>query len=153
MTNRYIKLFGSFVALGLIANLIFALPAFVAPQFVVRIFDLGSLDQNVWLRHVGLLLVIISVMYIPAICDPFRYIFIAGLLVAGRLSAGVFFLYLVLFADYPRGFLIIAYTDLGLSIIQAILLFLMLMTGDPRGDLIADRQPAHPSAGHEGGKT
>ena len=53
MTNRYIKLFGFLVALGLIANLIFALPAFVAPQFVVRIFDLGSLDQNVWLRHVG----------------------------------------------------------------------------------------------------
>ena len=139
MTNRYIKWFGVFVGLGLIANLIFAIPAFVAPQSLVRMFGLGSFDQTVWLRNVGVLLVIISVMYIPAIRDPFRYIFISVLLVAGRMSAGVFFLFLVLFADYPNGFLILAYNDLAFSAVQAILLFLMLLAGDPAGDLIADR--------------
>ena len=129
--NKSLFWFRLLVALGGIANLAFAIPALFAPEFLARLIDTGTIDPNVWLRHVGILLIILSSFYIPAIQDPFRYLFNSAALIVGRFSAGVFFLILVLFADYPEAFRLLAANDLIFSTLQAIALFLLLRQQAP----------------------
>lgn len=132
--NKPLFWFRLLVALGGIANLAFAIPAFFMPELLARLIDTGNIDPNVWLRNVGILLIILSSFYIPAIRDPFRYLFNSIALVVGRFSAGVFFLILVLYADYPDAFRLLAVSDLVFSTVQAIVLFLLLRQSN------ADRQ-------------
>lgn len=120
------------VGLGFVVNMTFALPALFAPGFLQGLADFGISNTPYWLQNVGILLIIISVMYIPAIQDPFRYLFISYLLVAGRFSAGVLFLVGILTMNFPSGFRLLAGNDLILSPIQAILLYFTLRAGDPR---------------------
>lgn len=129
--NKPLFWFRLLVALGGIANLAFAIPALFAPEFLAHLIDTGNIDPNVWLRNVGILLIILSSFYIPAIHDPFRYLFNSVALIVGRFSAGVFFLILVLFADYPEAFRLLAANDLIFSILQAIALFLLLRQQAP----------------------
>jgi len=120
------------VAAGGIANLVFAIPAFIYPPLLGEMIDVGAIEQTVWLRNVAILLIIISTFYIPAILDPFRYSFNCIVLIVGRFSAGLFFLVLVVSAGYPSGFLVLALSDLGLSTLQGLLFLLVLRAGDPR---------------------
>ena len=129
--NKPLFWFRLLVAFGGIANLAFAIPALFAPELLARLIDTGNIDPNVWLRNVGILLIILSSFYIPAIRDPFRYLFNSVALIVGRFSAGVFFLILVLFADYPDAFRLLAVNDLVFSILQAIALFLLLRQQPP----------------------
>ncbi len=127
-----LKLFRISLLVGFGVNMLFALPALVAPGFLETLIDVGTTDTTAWLRNVGVLLVIISTMYLAVFQDPFRYIFIAYLAIAGRFFAGCFFLILVLFADHPPGFAVIAGNDLILSLLQAALLYRVLCEGPPR---------------------
>ncbi len=127
-----LKWFRITVGLGFVVNMIFALPALFAPRFLESLLTIGTSNTPYWLQNVGILLVIVSTMYIPAIKDPFRYLFIAYLLVAARFSAGLLFLIGVLAMNYPSGFWVLSGNDLILSTLQAVLLFLMLRVGDPR---------------------
>jgi len=127
-----LKWFRITVGLGFVVNMAFALPALFAPRFLEGLAYWNISNTPYWLQNVGILLVIISVMYIPAIQDPFRYLFISYLLVAGRFSAGVLFLVGILSMNFPSGFRLLAGNDLILSPIQAILLYLTLRAGDPR---------------------
>lgn len=128
-----LKWFRFLVSLGFVANMaLFAIPALFTPRLLESMLDAGTTNTIHWLQNVGILLVIISVMYIPAIRDPFRYLFISILLVAGRFAAGSLFLLGVLFMDYPQGMLALSAGDLGLSTLQAVALYFMLRDGDPR---------------------
>ncbi|MFQ6021414.1 MAG: hypothetical protein ACE5NW_01725 [Acidiferrobacterales bacterium] len=120
------------VGLGFVGNMIFVLPALFAPRYLETLIEVGTTNTLHWLQNVGILLLIITIMYIPAIKDPFRYLFISYLLVAGRFSAGLLFLLGVLFMNYPSGMLVLSGSDLILSSIQAVLLYFMLRDGDPR---------------------
>lgn len=135
---RALKLFRATLVLGFVVNMIFAVPALFTPRLIESMFDVGTTNAPWWLQNVGLLLVIISSMYIPAAIDPFRYIFIAFLAIAGRFSAGLLFLLGVLGMNFPPGFDTLAGTDLILSSVQALLLYYTLQDGDPR--LAADGQ-------------
>jgi hypothetical protein len=129
---RALKWFRITVGLGFLVNMIFALPAVFAPRFLEGLANLGITNTPYWLQNIGVLLLIISVMYIPAIQDPFRYLFIAYLLIAGRFAAGILFLTGLLFMNFPSGFRALAAPDLCLSSIQAILLYFTLRAGDAR---------------------
>ena len=129
---KALKWFRIAVGFGFVVNLIFALPALFAPRFLEGLADWGTSNTVYWLQNVGILLVIISTMYIPAIQDPFRYLFIAFLLVAGRFAAGVLFLLGILTMNFPSGFRLLAGSDLVLSSLQAILLYRTLQAGDPK---------------------
>lgn len=120
------------VELGLLLNLGFALPALFAPRFVETLASYGESNTLYWLQNVGILLIIVTAMYVPVIRDPFRYLYVTVLVVAGRFAAGTLFLFGLLFLDYPDGFGVLAGTDLVLSTIQALLLHRMLNDGDPR---------------------
>jgi|307.fasta_scaffold329888_2 hypothetical protein len=130
---KALTLFRIAVGLGFVINLIFALPALFAPRLLEGWADWGVSNTPYWLQNVGILLVIISTMYIPAIQDPFRYLFISYLLVAGRFAAGVLFLTGLLTMDFPSGFRLLAAGDLTLSTVQAVLLYFTLRAGDPKG--------------------
>lgn len=133
VTPRYLALkgFRLLVSIGLAANLCFALPALFAPRFLESIVDIGASNTPYWLQSAGVLLIIISMMCVPAIRDPFRYLFIACLLIAGRFAAGLLFLIGTLAMAYPDGFLLLAIGDLALSSTQALLLYGVLRDGDP----------------------
>jgi hypothetical protein len=129
---KALKWFRITVALGFVFNLIFALPALFAPRTLEGMLAVGTTNTPYWLQNVGILLVIISTMYLPAIKDPFRYLFISYLLVFARFSAGVLFLVGLMSMNFPSGFWTLSGGDLVLSTIQAVLLYRMLRDGDPR---------------------
>jgi hypothetical protein len=124
-----LNLFRATMIIGFIVNMVFAIPAFFAPRFLEMMFTVGTTDTTAWLRNVGILLMIISTMYIAVYLDTFRNIFVAYLSIGGRFAAGCFFLVGVLFADYPSGFKLLAANDLVLSSIQAVLLYRVLRIG------------------------
>lgn len=127
-----LKWFRGLVGFGFAVNLIFVIPALFAPRLLESMIDVGTTNTPWWLQNVGILLAIVTVMYIPAIKDPFRYLFISYLLVGGRFAAGSLFLLGVLFMNYPEGMTSLALTDLTLSTLQAIALYYTLRAGDPR---------------------
>jgi len=127
-----LRLFRISVEFGFIINMGFVLPALVVPRFFESLGSFGNTNTVHWLQNTALLLAIVTVMYIPAIRDPFRYLFISILVVAGRFAAGTLFLMGVLFMNYPDGMKLLSGTDLVLSSIQTILLYRMLKDGDPR---------------------
>jgi hypothetical protein len=120
------------VEFGFLVNIGFALPALFAPRFLESLSAFGASNSLYWLQNVGILLLIVTAMYIPVIRDPFRYLFISVLVVAGRFAAGSLFLIGLLFLNFPDGFRLLAGMDLVLSSVQALLLHRMLKDGDPR---------------------
>jgi hypothetical protein len=129
---RPLKWFRVTVGLGFGVNMLFALPALFAPRFLEGLLQVGITNTPGWLQNVGILLVIISTMYIPAMRDPFRYLFISYLLIAGRFAAGVLFLSGLLFMNYPSGFWTLALNDLILSPIQALVFYSLLKASGSR---------------------
>lgn len=127
-----IKLFRFLLAVGFVINLAFIIPGLFAPRRLEMLIQVGPTNTVYWLQNVSLLLLIVTTMYLPAIKDPFRYLFVSYLAVAGRFSAGILFTAGVLFMNYPRGMRILAGSDLILSTIQALVLWRMLAAGDPR---------------------
>lgn len=143
MKNRdftALKWFRFMIGVGFVANLLFALPALFVPRLLEGFLEVGTTNTLHWLQNVGILLVIISTMYIPVIRDPFRYIFVTYLAIAGRFAAGVLFLVGVLYMDFPEGMMSLSANDLILSALQAILLFFTLRAGDPRSGQLSTAQ-------------
>lgn len=128
------------IGVGFVANMLFALPALFAPRLLEGFLEVGTTNTRHWLQNVGILLVIISTMYIPVIRDPFRYIFITYLAIAGRFAAGVLFLLGILYMDFPDGMVTLSANDLVLSALQAVLLFFTLKAGDPRSGQLSTPQ-------------
>ena len=106
VTMRYpyytsLRWFRITVGFGFLLNMLFILPALFAPRLLESLVEVGTTNTVHWLQNVGILLAIVTLMYIPAIWDPFRYLFISFLLVGGRFSAGLLFLLGVLSMNYP----------------------------------------------------
>ena len=78
--------------LGILPNLYFAFPALFYPEYAVKKRYLLPGSETVWLRNAGLLIFIITAYHVIAAIDPERFIVIAWATVAGRLSAGLYFL-------------------------------------------------------------
>lgn len=129
---RALHWFRRLVGLGLALNLLFIVPGLLAPRLLEAWGDFGITNTPHWLQNTALLLAIITVLYIPVIRDPFRYLFVSFAVVGGRFAAGVLFLFGLLFLDYPQGMLVLAGSDLTLSALQAVALQRMLADGDPR---------------------
>jgi hypothetical protein len=122
--NSYAKWFGRLVWLGILGNLLFGLAGLFAPDFLFSTFKLEPAVPTIWTRDAGLFLIMLSLFYIPAALNPYRYRVNAWLLVIGRLAFAVFWLWGVFFSDFPREYLPFGLTDLSLGIIQGIFLVL-----------------------------
>ncbi len=105
------------VGIGLVANLLFIVPGLFAPRYLESLYAFG---------------VTITVLYIPVIRDPFRYLFVTFTVVVGRFAAGALFLLGVAFMDYPSGMAVLGSVDVVLSSLQGFALYRMLGDGDPR---------------------
>lgn len=127
-----LRWFRRLIGIGLVANLLFVVPALFAPRYLERLIDVGTTNTVHWLQNVGVLLLIVTFLYLPVIQDPFRYSFISYLVVAGRFAAGMLFLLGLLTMNYPRGMWALALSDLILSPLQAIAWYYALRDGDPR---------------------
>ena len=128
------------VAIGVLANASFWGPALVAPQLINDAFGFDPNYYTVWLRDVGMLLLLVSITNAAAAIDPHRYQLFAWLAVLGRFIAAAFFLEIWIFdflgsSDKPDAFMWFFITDASLGTVKGILLYFGLRR---RGT--ADRQ-------------
>ena len=128
--NPWARWFGRTVLLGVVVNMFFVVACFFFPRPMCELLHLKVPDPIIWVRTSGMLLFIISIFYIPAALDPFRYRATAIMhIVPSRACGSSFFLYSVLFRGQEAGFLSIALVDLFFGVVSAIFLFLAFRTG------------------------
>ena len=87
--NVPFKGFRIFVGIGLLVNAAFWGPALFAPQMINETFGLDPNYYTVWLRNVGMVLLLVSITNAAAAIDPVRYRLFAWLVVVGRLIAAL----------------------------------------------------------------
>jgi hypothetical protein len=128
--NSAAKWFSRVVWVGIVVNMLFVIPCFFFPERMCELLGLTKPDPIIWVRTSGMLLFIISVFYIPAAVNPFRYRATAIMhIVPSRACGSSFFLYSVLFRGQEIGFLSIALVDLFFGVVSAVLLYLAFRTG------------------------
>ena len=76
---------------GIAANLLLALPTLAAPAALIAMSGLPTATPDLWPRFSALLLVLLSVFYMPAGVDIDRYRVVAWFSVMSRLVGVVFF--------------------------------------------------------------
>jgi hypothetical protein len=108
--------FRRIVWVGIFANLALALPTLAAPSQVVAMASLPTATPDLWPRFAALLLVLLSVFYMPAGLDIDRYRTTAWFTVGSRLAGVVFFMM------EPPAYRLFMYYDLVFLIAQGALL-------------------------------
>ncbi|WP_416140039.1 hypothetical protein ACM26W_06600 [Halomonas sp. HK25] len=121
--GNYAAGFRAMVLLGVVANLLFALPAVFAPNLVITLVGGNPVTEPVWPAFAAWLLILLSLFYLPAAFDPFHYRAIAMLTVLARFAGVVFFTLL-----HPQ-FPLFALIDLFFGVTQGVLLLLLRRAG------------------------
>jgi hypothetical protein len=128
--NIWAKWFGRVVWTGIVVNMVFVVFCFCFPENMCALLHLKQPDPIIWVRTSGMLLFIISIFYIPAALDPFRYRATAIMhIIPSRACGSSFFLYSVLLRGQEKGFLSIALVDLFFGVLSAIFLYLAFRDG------------------------
>ena len=113
--------------LGIVVNLFFIIPLCFFPEFLLNLFQMTIPVPLIWVRAAGLLLLEISILYIPGALDPYRYKATAWMSILVTRGGGAsFFLIAVLFFNQELGFLTIALVDLFFGTSQGIFLYLAM---------------------------
>jgi len=95
-----------FVWLGIALNLVVAVPLLWSPDWILGTLRL-PLDQPVWGRLGGFLVIVVSSFYVPAAIDLQRYRVNAWLAILLSRSGGALFFFLAVFVyDQPPIFLV-----------------------------------------------
>jgi hypothetical protein len=112
--------------LGIIANCIIAVPGIFIPNTVLATLHWPLVfEKPIWTAAASMLLTLLSIFYIPAAIDPFRYRAIAWLSVfLARVAGPSFFLVL-----WPNQYPGVGYLDLTFFVIEAPLLLLAMRQG------------------------
>jgi hypothetical protein len=84
--------FGRLVLVGVFVNIALALPTVLVPNLVLGVMGLPPTQEPMWANFAALLLILLSLFYIPGAIDPVRYRASAWLAVIARLAGAVFFL-------------------------------------------------------------
>lgn len=79
--------------LGILANLALAVPTLLAPERMMALSGFPPAMPIVWPRFSALLLILLSLFYVPAGIDTSRYRVVAWLAVFSRLAGVVFFVF------------------------------------------------------------
>lgn len=111
------------VWLGILLNVAVAVPLLLEPEWLLAVLGI-PLHQLVWGQFAGLLLILLSLFYIPATIDLGRYRANAWLAVFPSRTAGTLFFFLAVFAfDQPAGFLLGALVDgsIGLATLYCLI--------------------------------
>jgi hypothetical protein len=121
MSERWFK---RVLWVGIVANLALAVPTLLAPEWVIELSGLPPATPVVWPRFAALLLVLLSVFYMPAGIDPRRYRVVAWLAVAARLAGVVFFV-----GFQAREYHLLGYFDLVFFVPELVLLMALPTAG------------------------
>jgi hypothetical protein len=129
--NLYLKAFSALVWIGIVVNAVFWVPALFAPQVINNVFNFDPNFYPVWLRNVGMLLLLVAIFNGAAALNPYRYQLFAWLVVAARLIAASFFLEIWLLdhytsSDRPNVFMWFFITDASFGIAKGVFLYLGL---------------------------
>ncbi len=125
--NQYATWFGRVVWVGIAANILFIIPTCFFPEWLLSLLHITIPVPIIWVRAAGLLLLEISIMYIPGAIDPYRYKATAWMSVLVTRGGGAsFFLIAVLVFGQELGFLSIAIVDLIFGVTEGILLYLAM---------------------------
>src|SRR5581483_1155574 len=89
--NAYAKWFGRVVWLGILANFAMALPTLFLPDQMLALYSLPSASPTMWPSFAALLLILLSLFYIPAAMRPLYYLPVTWLSVLARLAGVIFF--------------------------------------------------------------
>ena len=128
--NPYAQWFSRVVWIGIVVNMFFVIPLCFFPEALLNLLHMQIPAPIIWVRAAGLLLLEISILYIPGALDPYSYKKTAWMSVVITRGAGAtFLLCAVLFFGQELGFLTIALVDLFFGIVEGILLFLAWHTG------------------------
>ena len=128
-TNTYAIWFGRAVWLGILADWALCVPAIFAPNATLELLGMGPSASPTWLAFSALLVVLLSLFYIPGANAPYRYPVSAWLAVLCRPPGVVFFLVLWR-GQYPAFGLL----DLVLFLVQAPLLILTMRAAPRVGE-------------------
>ena len=123
--NKYAVWFRWAVFLGILQDWVFGLPGIFAPNAVLEFARVEPAADPVWPAFASLILILLSLFYIPGALDPFRYRPLAVLTVVAR-AAGVVFFMVLYQGQFPGWF---GYVDLVLTVLQGSLLFLTYQAG------------------------
>ncbi len=121
--NSYAYWFRRFVVLGILVNLFFAIPGSFIPNAVMGIVGVPPTLDPIWPAFASWLLLLLSLFYIPAASDPFKYRTIAWLAVFARVAGVIFFF--GIWQMYP----LFGFIDLFFAAAQGITLILALREG------------------------
>jgi hypothetical protein len=106
--------------IGIAANLALAIPTLLAPERLLALSGFPPALPAVWPRFAALLLILLSLFYMPAAIDVDRYRPVAWLAVVSRLAGVVFFL-----AFQPVEYRMLGLFDLVFLVPEAILLMMI----------------------------
>ena len=76
---------------GIAANVALSAPTLFDPEWALAFGDLPPASPDVWPRFSGLLVILLSALYVPAALDPDRYYLTAWTSVGTRLAGVIFF--------------------------------------------------------------
>jgi hypothetical protein len=107
------------VWMGIASNLALAIPTLVAPAASMARAGVPVATPLLWPQFSALLLILLSIMYVPAALDFERYRITAWLTVASRLAGVIFFV-----GFQPREYHMLGYFDLIFFVPEAVLLTL-----------------------------
>jgi hypothetical protein len=116
--------------LGILSNLALAVPTVLAPARMIELTGLPQATPLVWPQFAGLLLILLSIFYMPAGIDFVRYRVTAWSAVGSRLAGVIFFV-----GVQSREYHMLGYFDLVFAVPEAILLTLAFrsIAGTPDG--------------------
>jgi hypothetical protein len=123
--NKYGRWFCWSVFAGILQDWFFALPGIFYPNTVLGVAQTEPATQPIWPAYACMLLILLSIFYIPGALNPIRNASLALFTVVARLG-GVIFFFLLYPGQFPAFF---GYIDLTLTLLQGSLLFLTLLQG------------------------
>jgi hypothetical protein len=105
--------------LGILSNLALAVPTLIAPERMIVLTRLPPASPVLWVQFSGLLLILLSIFYVPAGIDFVRYRATAWMAVGSRLAGVIFFV-----GFQSREYHMLGYFDLVFFVPEAMLLTL-----------------------------
>ena len=129
--NKHLKWYSIVVWFGIFANALFWVPALFAPNVVINTFNIEGDFWTIWLRNVGMLLILVGLFNAASAPAPTRYPLVSWFVVLSRLIASSFFLEVWLInslhsSDRPEVFMWLFITDFSFGVVKGVLLNLGL---------------------------
>jgi len=117
------------VWIGIVSNFALAVPTLLVPARMVELTGIPPATPLLWVQFSALLLILLSIFYMPAGIDYVRYYATAWMTVGSRLAGVIFFV-----GFQSREYHMFGYFDLVFLVPEAILLTMAVrqMAGSPR---------------------